>query len=132
MAKRKLTRHQQWQIDKVQEERRARANKQDGAIERAIEHGDLSPEQQGLIIAHYGSLIDVEALHCQHQGELFRCQIRSNLGVLVTRDQVSWRQAAAQSGLIVARADRNNTLSRPNNSGDLKPIASNIDQLISV
>ena len=71
MAKRKLTRHQQWQIDKVQEERRARANKQDGAIEQAIEHGDLSAEQQGLIIAHYGSLIDVEALHGQHQGEIF-------------------------------------------------------------
>jgi ribosome biogenesis GTPase len=52
MAKRKLTRHQQWQIDKVQEERRARANKQDGVIEQAIEHGDLSAEQQGLIIAH--------------------------------------------------------------------------------
>ena len=130
MAKRKLTRHQQWQIDKVQEERRARATKQDGAIERAIEHGDLSPEQQGLIIAHYGSLIDVEALHGQHQGDVFRCKIRSNLGFLVTGDQVSWRQAADQSGVIVARDDRHSILSRPNKYGDLKPVAANIDQII--
>ena len=53
MTKRKLTRHQQWQIDKVQEERRARANKQDSAIERAIEHGDLSSEQQALLLLQY-------------------------------------------------------------------------------
>ncbi|MCS5558691.1 MAG: ribosome biogenesis GTPase RsgA, partial [Oceanospirillaceae bacterium] len=91
MAKRKLPRRQQWQIDKVQDERRVRANKQDGAIDEAIEHGDLSAEQLGLIIAHYGSLIDVEALQGQHQGQIFRCKIRSNLGFLVTGDKVSWR-----------------------------------------
>ena len=130
MAKRKLTRRQQWQIDKVQDERRSRAGKQDGAIDQAIEHGDLSAEQQGLIIAHYGSLIDVEALHGQHKGEVFRCKIRSNLGFLVTGDQVSWRQAADQSGVIVARDDRNSILSRPNKYGDLKPVAANIDQII--
>ena len=130
MAKRKLTRRQQWQIDKVQDERRVRANKQDGAIDKAIEHGDLSAEQLGLIIAHYGSLIDVEALQGQHQGQVFRCKIRSNLGFLVTGDTVSWRQAADQSGVIVARDERNSILSRPNKYGDLKPVAANIDQII--
>ncbi|MCP4184977.1 MAG: ribosome biogenesis GTPase RsgA, partial [Hyphomicrobiales bacterium] len=41
MAKRKLTRRQHWQIEKVQAERRERANKKDKAIDVAIEHGDL-------------------------------------------------------------------------------------------
>ncbi|MCP4789005.1 MAG: small ribosomal subunit biogenesis GTPase RsgA [Gammaproteobacteria bacterium] len=130
MAKRKLTRRQHWQIEKVQAERRERANKKDKAIDVAIEHGDLGPEQQGLIIAHYGSQIDVEALQGEHQGQQFRCKLRSNLGHLVTGDQVSWRQAADQSGVVVARDPRHSELSRPNKYGELKPIAANIDQIV--
>ena len=130
MAKRKLTRRQKWQIEKVQAERRQRASKKDKAIDAAIEHGDLGPEQQGLIIAHYGAQIDVEALQGEHQGQLFRCKLRSNLGHLVTGDQVTWREASDQSGVVVARDPRSTELSRPNKYGDLKPVAANIDQIV--
>ena len=126
MAKRQLTRRQKWQIEKVQAERRARAQKQDQAIDSAIEHGDLGPEQQGLIVAHYGAQIDVEA----EQSAIFRCKLRSNLGHLVTGDKVSWRQAADQTGVIVARDPRHSELSRPNKYGELKPVAANIDQIV--
>lgn len=130
MAKRRLTRRQQWQIEKVQAERRDRAGKKDKAIDDAIEHGDLGPEQQGQIIAHYGAQIDVEAADGEHQGQLFRCKLRSNLGHLVTGDQVSWREAADKTGVVVARNPRHSELSRPNKYGDLKPIAANIDQIV--
>lgn len=126
MAKRQLTRRQKWQIEKVQAERRARAQKQDQAIDSAIEHGDLGPELQGLIVAHYGSQIDVEV----EPGNIFRCKLRSNLGHLVTGDKVSWRQAADQTGVIVARDPRHSELSRPNKYGELKPVAANIDQIV--
>ncbi|MGB2516361.1 MAG: small ribosomal subunit biogenesis GTPase RsgA, partial [Pseudomonadales bacterium] len=126
MAKRQLTRRQKWQIEKVQAERRARAQKQDQAIDSAIEHGDLGPEQQGLIVAHYGAQIDVEA----EQSAIFRCKLRSNLGHLVTGDKVSWRQAADHTGVIVARDPRHSELSRPNKYGELKPVAANIDQIV--
>jgi ribosome biogenesis GTPase len=130
MAKRQLTRRQKWQIEKVQAERRARAQKKDKAIDSAIDHGDLGPEQQGLIVAHYGSQIDVEANQGEHQGQVFRCKLRSNLGNLVTGDRVSWRQAADQSGVVVARDPRHSELSRPNKYGELKPVAANIDQIV--
>ena len=43
MAKRQLTRRQSWRIDKVQEERAARAAKRESRMLDELEGGDLQP-----------------------------------------------------------------------------------------
>jgi len=66
MAKRQLTRRQSWRIEKVQEERAARAAKRESRLLDELEGGDLGAEQTGLVIAHFGVQVEVEAL----EGEL--------------------------------------------------------------
>ncbi len=61
MAKRRLNKQQQWRIKKIQQERAARAAKKEESISEKLDAGDLGPEQQGLVIAHYGQQLDVEA-----------------------------------------------------------------------
>jgi len=128
MAKRRLTRRQQWRIDKVQGEREKRANRREDDIQESLSHGELGGEQQGLVIAHYGSLIDVEG----SDGQLYRCRLRANLGQIVTGDNVIWRSAIDQGGVIVAVTERVSELSRPDARGNLKPVAANIDLIFLV
>lgn len=128
MAKRRLTRRQQWRIDKVQEEREQRANRREDQIQESLSHGELGNEQQGLVIAHYGSQVDVES----SDGELHRCRLRANLGSIVTGDRVIWRPAIDQGGVIVAVTERDSELSRPDARGNLRPVAANIDLIFLV
>ncbi|WP_299182538.1 small ribosomal subunit biogenesis GTPase RsgA [uncultured Neptuniibacter sp.] len=129
MAKRKLTRRQNWRIQKIQEERAARASKKDAAIDEQLENSDLGPEQHGLIISHFGRTVDVEANEGERQGEIIRCHMRTNLGQLVTGDQVIWREGK-DSGVVVAKLERKSELLRPNPYGDMKPVAANIDFIV--
>lgn len=128
MAKRRLTRQQQWRIDKIQQERAARANRRSQRAEHLLSEGELGPEQRGLIIAHYGTQVAVED---EHTGTVSRCHIRANLGSLVTGDQVIWR-AGTPTGVIVATEERRSELVRPDQYGKLKPIAANIDLIVVV
>ncbi|MAP30910.1 MAG: ribosome biogenesis GTPase RsgA, partial [Pseudomonas sp.] len=48
MAKRHLTRRQSWRIQKIQDERAARAERRAEKAEESLEGGDLGPEQPGL------------------------------------------------------------------------------------
>ncbi len=54
MAKRQLNRRQNWRIEKIQEERAARAARRESRALEELEGGDLGPEQTGLVIAHFG------------------------------------------------------------------------------
>lgn len=130
MAKRRLNKQQQWRIQKIQGERAARASRKEKAIE--AEAGELGPEIEGLVIAHYGQQLDVEALDGDGQGQVFRCFVRANIDSLVTGDRVVWRQGKNDAGVIVARCERNNLLQRPDNFGALKPVAANIDHIVLV
>lgn len=132
MAKRRLTKQQQHRIRKIQEERAQRASKREQAINAKREAGELGPEQAGLVIAHYGQQLDVESLEGEHKGQLFRCFVRANIDSLVTGDQVIWCEGNEQSGVIVARIDRSALLQRPDNFGQLKPVAANIDHIVLV
>jgi ribosome biogenesis GTPase len=129
MSKRKVTRRQAWRIEKIQEERKARAAKKDARIDEALNGGDLGPEQSGLIISHFGKQVDVEATNGPDAGQLFRCHMRQHLGQLVTGDRVIWRKGV-EYGVVVAVLDRDSELVRPTNHGELKPVAANIDQII--
>ena len=129
MAKRKLTRRQAWRIDKIQQERAERAARKDDRVEQQLEGGDLGPEQEGLIISHFGKQVDVEAQQGDKTGEIIRCHLRTNLGQLVTGDRVVWR-AGVEHGVVVAALPRSSELVRPTNHGELKPVAANIDRII--
>ncbi|GGY75616.1 small ribosomal subunit biogenesis GTPase RsgA [Marinobacter zhanjiangensis] len=132
MARRRLSKQQQHRISKIQEERTRRADKREQAIDAKREAGALGPEQAGLIIAHYGQQLDVEALEGDHRGELFRCFVRANIDSLVTGDRVTWSLGDDNVGVIVARQERRTLLQRPDNFGHLKPVAANIDHIVLV
>ncbi len=128
MAKRRLTRRQSWRVNKIQQERTARADKKADQLEQ---QGELGAEQKGLVIAHYGGQVDVEALEGELQGTTQRAHLRANLDKLVTGDIVAWRPGLA-TGVVVAQFDRHSELCRPDSNGDLKPVAANIDYIIVV
>ena len=102
MAKRQLNRRQNWRIEKIQGERAARAAKRESSAVEALEGGDLGPEQLGLVIAHFGVQVEVEATEGDHAGQVFRCHLRANLPALVTGDTVVWRAGNQGIGVIVA------------------------------
>lgn len=132
MSKRRLNKHQQWRIEKIQKERAARMAKKEKAVEDQAEAGELGPEEEGLVIAHYGQQLDVEARSGEQAGQIVRCFVRANIDSLVTGDRVVWRRGKNDTGVIVARLDRDNLLQRPDNFGALKPVAANIDHIILV
>ena len=125
MAKRQLNRRQNWRIEKIQGERAARAAKRESQAVQILEGGDLGPEQTGLIIAHFGVQIEVEALDGELAGQVFRCHLRANLPTMVTGDQVVWRAGNQGIGVIVAQLPRSTELCRPDTRGQLKPVAAN-------
>lgn len=117
---------------KIQEERSVRAAKRESRALEELQGGDLGEEQSGLVIAHFGVLIEVEALDGEQAGQVFRCNRRSNLPALVTGDRVVWRPGNQQNGVIVALLPRHSELCRPDMRGQLKPVAANIDQIVIV
>lgn len=132
MAKRQLNRRQNWRIEKIQEERAARAAKREERALEVLEGGDLGPEQTGLVIAHFGVQVEVEADDGQEAGEVFRCHLRANLPALVTGDRVVWRAGNQGIGVIVAQLPRSTELCRPDSRGQLKPVAANVDLIVIV
>ncbi|MEH6912018.1 MAG: small ribosomal subunit biogenesis GTPase RsgA [Oceanicoccus sp.] len=131
MSKRKLTRRQAWRVKKIQSERTERANKKAGVFDQQLNEGELGDEQQGLIIAHYGNQVDVECQQGAESGKVVRCHMRANLDTLVTGDQVIWRDGNP-TGVIVANLPRTSVLSRPDQHGQLRPVAANIDYIVIV
>src|SRR3990167_2264430 len=132
MAKRQLNSGQNWRIEKTQGERAARAAKRESQAVQILEGGDLGPEQTGLVIAHFGVQVEVEALDGELAGQVFRCHLRANLPALVTGDQVVWRAGNQGIGVIVAQLPRNTELCRPDSRGQLKPVAANVDLIVIV
>jgi ribosome biogenesis GTPase len=128
MSKRKLSRQQKFRIEKIQQERLARAKKKDAFIDEKVDTGTLSEGQRGLVIAHFGATIDVEG----RDGNRVRCHVRSNLPALVTGDQVIWHADDQGSGVISAVEERRSILSRPDVRGSLRPVAANVDRIIIV
>ncbi|TBU87271.1 small ribosomal subunit biogenesis GTPase RsgA [Phytopseudomonas dryadis] len=132
MAKRQLNRRQNWRIEKIQGERAARAAKRESRVMETLEGGDLGPEQTGLVIAHFGVQVEVEATDGELAGQVFRCHLRANLPTLVTGDRVVWRPGNQGIGVIVAQLPRDTELCRPDTRGQLKPVAANVDLIVIV
>ena len=132
MSNRKLNRRQAWRAEKIQQEREARALKKNRDLTRQMQSGDLSSEQRGLIICRYSKHFEVEALEGSDKGQIHTCVSRTNLGNIVAGDQVVWRAAADETGVIESRIERTSLLERPDNFGRLKAVAANIDQMLIV
>lgn len=132
MAKRKLSRRQSWRIDKIQAERTARAQRREERTLEELDGNNLGIEQEGLVIAHFGVQVEVEASSAELAGQRFRCYLRANLPALVTGDKVIWRAGNQGLGVIVAQLPRKSELCRPDMQGKLKPVAANIDQILIV
>ncbi len=146
MGKRKLSRRQAWRIEKIQREREARAAKRDANIDQFDDGQEeanngisqLGPERSGIVIAHFGTQVEVETLSASNQENpqdqkaiRRRCHFRANLGSLVTGDRVVFRDGNP-TGVIVAVKERETALSRPDPYGELKTIAANIDRILIV
>lgn len=138
MSKRKLTRQQSHRIQRIQDERIARAGKREAAASALLESGELASEEEGLVIAHYGTQLDIEAVGGERAGEVFRCHLRANLEHLVTGDRVIWQAALKREegrdaiGVVTALQPREALLVRPDPYGKLKPVAANIDCILLV
>ncbi len=131
MKKKHLNRRQLWRIQKIQEDSALRAEKKAKNLDEEHVQNELGPEEKGLVISHFGQQLDIEALSGDHEGEVFRCHQRSNLEALVTGDHVIWRNGDP-TGVVVANIVRSSLLQRPNNFGELKPVAANIDKIIII
>lgn len=145
MGKRKLSRRQAWRIEKIQQEREARAAKRDANIsqlddaqaETSNTASQLGAERLGIVIAHFGTQVEVESLPTHEEDPQTykrirrRCHFRANLGSLVTGDRVVFRDGKP-TGVIVAVKERKTALSRPDPYGELKTIAANIDRILIV
>lgn len=132
MAKRTLNRRQGWRINKIQDERLARAAKREERTLEELEGGDLGTEQHGLVIAHFGVQVEVEAESEELAGQTYRCYLRANLPALVTGDRVVWRPGNQGLGVIVAQLPRHSELRRPDSRGQLKPVAANVNLIVIV
>ncbi|MEM1244378.1 MAG: ribosome small subunit-dependent GTPase A [Pseudomonadota bacterium] len=121
MSKRKLSKQQQKRIS----ERHADIvnNLSEAELANAIAAGQLSQELIGTVIANYGKFADVE--HSDQQ--IYRCGVRQNLAAFAVGDEVVWRKAPDDTGVIVAIHPRHGLVWRQQGK-QKKLLAANIDQ----
>ena len=84
--------------------------------------------QPGLVLAHFGQVSLVEG----GNGEVFRCATRRNLPRTVCGDRVLWQASNPREGVIVRVLERNTTLARPDNNNRVRPVAANLNQIVTV
>ena len=134
MAKRKLSRRQQWRIQKIQDERLARSQNKHKIMSDDYTQLDETLHQ-GIIVSHFGATLDVED---ETTHLIVRCAMRQNIDTIVCGDQVAWQklnninEEEQIQGVITAREPRKTVLARPDFTGQMKPVAANIDQLLIV
>lgn len=130
MKKKHLNHRQLRRIRSKQDEYVARTERE-GGTDDSNARDDPNPEQQGLVISHYGRQLDVEALEGDRRGEVLRCHQRTNLAPCVAGDRIVWR-AGDPTGVVVARLPRTSVLERPDSAGQTRPVAANIGSVIIV
>jgi len=133
MSKRKLTKQQAWRIEKIQQERLDRATRHAEAVDQLLADGVLGDPLRGRVVARFGKQVEVVPVNVigQPNGPALRCHCRANLSSLVTGDQVVY-QMSGDLGIVTALEPRLNVLARPDNRGQLKAMAANVDQIVIV
>ena len=141
MTKRHLTKQQRRRIQQNQAKARAEAHAQRESDEYLSSSNQsqskLGPEQDGRVIASYGTQVEVELESSSEQLIPLsrRCHLRANLPTIVTGDKVTWRDSdtlGASMGVVTAQHPRHSELCRPDSRGKLRPVAANIDRIAIV
>ncbi len=124
MTKRKLSQNQ---TRRIRSKQQAKNEKAIATSETDIESEDhtLGAEQEGRVVAHYGTQVDIE----YGDKKTIRCFLRANLAPVITGDRIVWRQGK-DKGVVESCQPRKSLLSRPDSYGKLKPVAANVDQII--
>ena len=86
MAKRKLSRQQAWRVEKIQAERAKRAARRGADAEHTLLEGELGPEQEGLIVAHYGTQQESSRKHDDTPHD--RCSSGCSMGTRIENRQM--------------------------------------------
>ncbi len=115
MSKRRLSQQQTRRIRQQQRQRLSDSQNTD------------TPSHRGLIIAHHGKKVLVQA----EDNSVHKCHFRANLETLVAGDRVLWQEGKPY-GVVTAIESRDSLLSRPDPYGKVRPVAANIDQIIVV
>lgn len=120
MAKRKLS---QQQARRVASRRRGQGKNTSNSP--LPTDANLSHEETGTVLAHFGSQAEVES----EQLKILRCHLRANLGDIVAGDQVIFRQVEDEEnmGVVETILPRSSELQRPDSFGKLKIVAANVD-----
>ncbi|MBD2811318.1 small ribosomal subunit biogenesis GTPase RsgA [Xenorhabdus sp. Vera] len=130
MAKNKLSKGQQ---RRVQANHQRRLNKAE-SNKPEMDDSQFGEPQEGLVISRFGQHADIEA----DDASIQRCNIRRTIRSLVTGDRVVWRPAlqlqsdVKVNGIVEAVHERTSVLTRPDYYDGIKPIASNINQIVIV
>ncbi len=103
-------------------------NKQQLRRIAARRQGRSAGERNGIIVSHFGKQLEVE----DAGGKAVRCHARANLPNIVTGDRVSWVPDNAEGGVVTAVEARRNEFGRAAADGRFRPIAANIDQVLTV
>lgn len=134
MGKRKLSRQQQWRIQKIQQEKLKRVRNKHHQLLENIEIID-QVQHTGQVISHYGLTLDIKD---KETSQLVRCTLRQNIEPLVCGDDITWQNindiddAEQIRGVVTALSPRKTVLARPDFSGQMKAIAANIDQILII
>ncbi|MES9962818.1 MAG: small ribosomal subunit biogenesis GTPase RsgA [Candidatus Sedimenticola sp. 20ELBAFRAG] len=125
MAKRRLSQRQKERIKAIQDRRRQRMETR---AEAALHESDINEPRPGRVITRHGQNLVIE----DEQGELIHCLFRQNIGHVVCGDRIVWQPTTEGDGVVTAILERESALIRPNFSGEEKPLAANITQLVIV
>lgn len=128
MPKRRLTRRQTSHVHRIQQRRLARARQRAEESHDSLNDQPLSQERIGRVIANFGASLVVE----NDIGESTRCVPRANLALLVSGDRVVYQTTPGGEGVVTALVPRETLLTRPDSSGQSKPLAANINRIVIV
>lgn len=125
MARRRLSQKQRERIQAIQARRREQlARRSDQAPSRSAS----GTQRAGLVITRHGQNLVV----ADDSGRLHHCLSRQNIGHPVCGDRVAWQVTGTDEGVVTAILERDSVLIRPTFSGEERPLAANISQLVVV
>ena len=116
----------------MQEKRKLKTSQQVDTHQDSV---NSNKAETGLVISRYGKHLAVLP-EDPANSDIYHCQVRQNLGHIACGDHVIWEKTHEDpnvfEGVVTAVEKRSTVLSRSTFSGEEKPLAANIDQLIIV
>lgn len=102
------------------------AQREQAVIDRYLQ--DDSAYRQALVIGSFGHDVTIES----PSGEIVNCKVHRDRTRPVCGDKVLWIEESKDQGVIEAVLPRRSLLERPDNRGNMRKVAANIDRIIIV